>query len=57
MFEQCLVSDYHWTADPRHGRLMQNIEDLVQLIPTEKKESSTPDQLKNALSPGELKGW
>lgn len=55
MFEQGLVFDYHWTADPRHGRLMQAIEDLVQLKPSEKKEGSTPDQLKNALSPGELK--
>ena len=55
MLEQDLALDYHWSADPRHGRLMQMIEDLMQLKPSEKKRRSTSDQLKNALSPGELK--
>ena len=48
MYKKGLASDYYWPADPRHGNLMQAIEDLAQLEPESKTSDSAADQLKNA---------
>lgn len=55
MHEKGLTSDYYWPADPRHGQLMQSIEDFALQRPTPRKsDGDAPDSLKD-LASGEFK--
>lgn len=56
MYEKGLTSDYYWPADPRHGQLMQSIEDFALLRPNLEKSAGDATESLKDIAPGEFKG-